>query len=165
MQTVGTHTSRGPADFPGKRKTQRGVAAVELALILPLLVGMLALTIFFARVFWHYTVAQKAAHDAARYVATVPQTEMHATRIAATMSIAEQLLDEELADLNPGDIPVSPFVLCDGWNCNGITTPTTISVRVQMQMTDPMFGPMVQLFTGQDSLVITAIVHMPYIGE
>lgn len=151
--------------IPGRRNKQRGVAAVELALILPLLVGMLALTVFFSRVFWHYTAAQKAAHDTARYVASVPMTDMHWSRIAATVNVAQQILDEELAELNPGEAPVSAFVLCDGWNCDGLSQPDTISVRVRMNMSDPLFGPVVQAFTGEDSLLITAVVHMSYVGR
>lgn len=154
----------GTLTYP-RRHRERGIAAVELALLLPVLVSMLALTMFFGRVLWHYTAAQKAAHDAARYMSTVPLTDMHWTRIEETVNVADQILDEELGELNPGEIPVSSAVRCDDWECNGLTTPTTVSVRVQMRMSDPIFGTLTQAITGNNSLLLTAIVTMPYSGR
>ena len=43
----------------------RGSVAVECAIVLPILLLLISGLLFFARVFWCYTVAQKAAHDGA----------------------------------------------------------------------------------------------------
>jgi Flp pilus assembly protein TadG len=45
---------------------QRGVAAVEFAILVPLLLILLTAPLYIGRVLWHYTVIHKAAHDAAR---------------------------------------------------------------------------------------------------
>lgn len=100
---------------------QRGVAAVELAIILPILVVLLALPFYFGRLFWHYTVAEKAAHDAALYLSSIPVTEMKSqARIASIIDVAKQIYDVVVAELNPGDYPPTPtfFVWhhCLRWN-------------------------------------------------
>src|SRR3954467_9708660 len=60
----------------GLRK-ERGVAAVEFAILLPILIALLSLPVFFARVCMHYSVAQKAAQNSAMYIATIPYVEMY----------------------------------------------------------------------------------------
>ena len=60
----------------GPRRRQRGIAAVELALVLPAFVLLLAATVFIGRTLYHYQAIQKAAHDAARYLASAPALEV-----------------------------------------------------------------------------------------
>lgn len=55
-------------------KDQRGAAAAEFALILPMML-IIALSFYEAgRVFWSYNIVQSAARDAARYAARLPVT-------------------------------------------------------------------------------------------
>jgi len=55
-------------------KEERGSAAAEFALILPLML-MLAFSFYEAgRVFWSYNIVQASARDAARYAARLPVT-------------------------------------------------------------------------------------------
>lgn len=152
--------------FPAKRQRQGGVAAVEMAIILPFLVMLLALPLFFSRVLWHYTVAQKAAHDAARYFATVPVREMMSPgKIPQSVAVARDIATEEMGDLKPGPYEPVTHVMCGAFPCTGFTRPVTITVRVEMPMYDGLFGPLTQAFAGDYGLVIAAEVTMPYVGN
>jgi hypothetical protein len=50
-------------------KRQRGVALVEFALVLPLLVLMTCITTEFGRAIWQYNTLAKSVRDSARYLA------------------------------------------------------------------------------------------------
>ena len=64
---------------PGRKscpRRQDGVAAIELALILLFFMGLLPVVLLFGRALLAYTAMQKGAHDAARYMATLPLPQM-----------------------------------------------------------------------------------------
>lgn len=142
---------------------QRGVAAVELALILPVMVIFLGFPLFFARYFWYYTVAQKAAQDSARYLATISVQEMRIGSLnQAALAIASQIATTELAELNPGTAPPSVTFYCGGYVCSGIgarSLPDTVLVRVTMDMVDNILGI---VDTGRYGWPITVDVEMRY---
>jgi Flp pilus assembly protein TadG len=54
------------------RTHERGAAAVEMALILPLVAVLLFALIEFGRLFWTYHIASAAVRDGARYGARLP---------------------------------------------------------------------------------------------
>lgn len=142
---------------------ERGVAAIELALILAF-VGIVLLPTFLwvGRLLWHYTVAEKAAHDAARYLSTVPVADMKSlNRSGTAVGIAMEVGNAETAELNLGDgLPVYT-ITCGKFTCGGQGAPTTVRVAVQFPMSDPVF----QLFTQDDGIWITADVTLPYVGD
>lgn len=144
-------------------RRQRGLAAVELAFIMPIFLLLLALPLYFGRVFWHYTVAQKAAHDAARYMSSVSLSELKdPTRIAHVVALATDIVTAETAELNPGTYPPSITVLCDGLACAGFTTPATVTVGVQLYMDDIFFSDITSsVLGGLASLPLTATVTFP----
>lgn len=147
-------------------RAQRGVAAVELALVLPLLLIMLAVPLFFGRVFWHYTVAQKAAYDAVRYFATVPVTHMrNPNQVGYAVAVAHAIVAQVTADLNPGPYPPAISVLCDGLLCDGFSAPVKVKVGVRISMHDEMFPFVTSTFMGEYGLPLTAEVTMRYAGE
>lgn len=84
------------------RARQKGVAAIELALILLFFMGLLPIVLLFGRALFMYTVVQKSAQDAARYMATLPLQQMTndvpATQAAA---FATQLVQQALAETGP----------------------------------------------------------------
>jgi hypothetical protein len=143
-------------------RRQRGVAAVEFAILVPLLLILLSAPLYIGRVLWHYTVVQKAAHDAARYLSTVPEAEMRSIALApSAAALADSIVQAELADLNTGSGPPIVTVLCNGRACGGIIVWNTVSVTIDAEMRDPFFGTG---YGGVDGLVITADVQMKYIG-
>jgi hypothetical protein len=147
-------------------RCQRGIAAVELALILPLIVLLLAVPLYFGRVFWHYTAAQKAAQDAARYLSMVPSTELaDSTRVRYALKVAQDIAEAETAELNPG--PDRPYisVTCDDWACDGFSAPTTVGVSVHLKMVDAYFPVATSLFGGDGGIVLRAAAKVHYVGK
>jgi Flp pilus assembly protein TadG len=145
------------------QRPRRGIAAVEFAILVPILVVLISAPLFIGRVLWHYTAAQKAAHDAARFLSTVSEGEMRTQGLAASsVAVARDIVAAELADLNNGSYPPSVFIQCDGLGCDGLVMPVTVRVTVRMEMMDPFFG----ISAGSEyGLLISADVQMSYIGS
>lgn len=155
-----------------RRARQRGVAAIELAIILPIMMILLAVPLFFGRVFWHYTVAQKAAHDGARYMSEIPLNDMTAnslTLIGHHLAVAGEIVADEMSDLNSGPDPTVVTYSCEypfGYaNCDGKTTPKSVRVLVRITMTDAIFPGYTSEFIGDNGLVLNAAVTMPYVAN
>ncbi|MBP1204823.1 Flp pilus assembly protein TadG [Duganella sp. 1411] len=142
-------------------RRQHGIAAVELALILPVLVLMLIFPLYLGRVYWHYTVIQHAAHDAARYLSKAPDTEMsNATRAVAVASVADTIIAMELAELAPGAYPYVAQVNCDSGPCVGYSRPSKVRVSIQLLVEDIFFPGYLSL-----TIPLTVDVSYPYMGR
>lgn len=153
---------------PARRaiRAQRGVAAVEMALILPILIVLLAVPLYFGRVFWHYTVAQKAAHDAARYLTTAPLTQMrNPSQVGHAVAVAQAIVDAEIGELNPGPYRPTVAIQCDGVPCDGFIAPATIRVHIRMPMYDLFMSSVTEPQGGASGLLITADLTMRYAGN
>lgn len=146
---------------------QRGIAAVELAIILPILVALLAVPFYLGRVFWHYTIAEKAAHDAALYLSSVPLTEMKSqTRIAEVVDVANQIYDLEAAGMNPGVFSPVPTFQCNTTACAGLLVPDTVRVTVQMRVFDDFLSSFTTDYKDEEGgIVLFADVTLPYVGK
>jgi hypothetical protein len=155
---------------PAVRASERGIALIEFALIAPILLALLAFTVFFGRVFWHYTVAQKAAYDAAIVMSMASKREIELKKSGHTepdiVGLARVVAVEELDGLNPGsgDAPTIA-VQCDSLPCIGIKAPKEVSVTVRMVMVDPFFLSATQVLDTPDGLLMTAQVRLPYVGH
>lgn len=150
---------------PARPWRQRGGAAVEAAILLPIFVSFLTFPIFYARCFWHYTVAQKAAQDAARYLSAVPAREMRSKKLVkAAGAIAIEIANRELAELSPGTEIDPPILYCDDVVCGTYsgTVPSNVRVVVNFGMRDTFFGV---VDTGRYGIQITADVKMRYVGS
>lgn len=148
-----------------RRKTrEHGAAAIELAFILPILIVFLTFPFFYARCYWHYTVAQKAAQDAARYLSMVPAAEMRSPELAlAAANVAIEIAKREMAELAPGTTIKTPQAKCDGFDCGFYVgqVPEKVRVGISFGMVDTMFGV---VETGRYGLLITADVTLRYVG-
>ncbi|APA70630.1 MULTISPECIES: TadE/TadG family type IV pilus assembly protein [unclassified Janthinobacterium] len=83
-------------------RRQRGVAAIELALILLFFMGLLPFMLLFGRALLTYTALQKSVHDAARYMATMPLPQMAKNGSAAQgAAFARQMVVEAMAESWP----------------------------------------------------------------
>jgi uncharacterized membrane protein len=154
-----------PAKPVSPKTRQRGVAAVEAALIVPIFVVLLTVPIYYARCFWHYTVAQKAAQDAARYLSQVSAAEMRAPALAqAAGNIALQIAQREMAELVPGSAMGVPVVQCDYLPCGTVigSAPATVRVYITFSMYDNVFGV---VDAGRFGLIVTADISMRFVGN
>lgn len=149
------------------RKRQDGVAAVECSLLLPILLLFLILGYFTVSIFWHYTMAQKAAQDAARYLSTVPPAEMMAPALAgAAGSIAQQIVMREIADMSPQTQIAQIETFCNGsTNCGGGLATGTPPTTVRVKFSIAMFDPSGFVDTGWYGFQITADQTMRYAGN
>ncbi|WP_306392204.1 TadE/TadG family type IV pilus assembly protein [Telluria beijingensis] len=123
---------------------QHGAAAVELALLLPFFVILMSVVLFLGRYQWHYTAAQKAAQNASRYLSTISAQEMRDVALApAAAAVAGEIVHMELDELRTGGVRPRIAVQCGGMPCQGVTgnpLPETVTVAVQMDMFDHIFG-------------------------
>ena len=161
-----TTTRNRPMGKHGGRRRQAGVAAVEFAIILPLLLALLTFPIFFARVFMHYSVAQKAAHDAAIYLSNIPFAEMNDyDRSLDAAKVAEAIVTEELGELRPGKgkKPVIQ-VQCDGGPC-GTFAPNLVTVHVRMRMYDDFFNDWSWEAVGRSGIQLNVHATARYVGN
>ena len=142
---------------------QRGAAAVELAILIPILIVILAPLILYARYMWHYTVVHRAAQDAAQYLATVPKAEMNSRLLAGrAKDVAVEIVKTELADLAPEDALYDPGVYCDTEECGSVAgAPQTVRVLVSFEFYDNIF----HTYLGPRGFTIEANVTMSYVGK
>jgi hypothetical protein len=150
------------------RRIEQGSAAVECVLVLPIFL-LLAFSIFlFSRIFWHYTVAEKAAHDATMFLAKASLKEIRAPSTGVEIPIAQvarSIAVSELADLSPGDSPPFVNVLCNGLGCDGFTTPQNVAVVIRMQMTISVFPDLLSTFDLPSEILLTAQAETNYAGD
>jgi len=129
--------------------------------------------LFFARVFWCYTVAQKAAHDGARFLSTTTLREITPSSTGNDVPVAlvaGKIARDEVAELNPG-AGIGVEVLCyQGtpvayWgHCFGIDVPKKVLVRVTVPVMDPFFDPFTELFTDGNPIILRAVMATDYVG-
>lgn len=153
---IRAHKTRRPPPSP-----VRGVAAVEFALLVPLLLVLLALPLYLGRYTWHYTAAQVAATNAARYMSAIPVAELtNPYRAPAVANVAYQIVDAHLIELAPGPFAPSVLVQCDNTHCIGASKPRTVTVNVQIIVRDVFFPTMSRM-----SMTATVKVTYPYLGR
>ena len=126
-----------------RRTGQRGAILIELAVfVVPAFLMLLAYAVFYARVLYHYQVAQKAAQDAARYLASAPAMHMgDPARIAGEVAVAKAIAGAGLQELRPGPNR-GPFVSvqCGSGDCWGLSLPATVTVRVAIINHNDLFS-------------------------
>ena len=134
-------------------------------MILPILLLFIFMPLFIGRFFWHYTAAQKAAQDAARYLSTISAQEMREEALAGQAAeVARQIVLAEIEGLAPGPNSPTIIILCGGEPCvgiDGLALPDTVSVTVRMRFYD-ILGV---VDTGRYGIPINATSAMRYVGN
>ncbi len=99
---------------PKNRRRRRGLAAVEFALLLPLLAFLFVITVDYARVFYYSLTVTNCARSGAIYGCQKPANALDTAGIAA-------IAKKDVGTLNATLLKVTSTV-------NSSTNPTTLSV-------------------------------------
>lgn len=122
------------------QRRQRGVAAIELALIMLFFMALLPLVLLFGSALQAYTALQKGTHDAARYMATLPLVQMTSMTAAAQSSVfARQMVLDAMAETWPAmgvnQINLECVYSDDVYACGNFPSkPLQVRVRVGVDM-------------------------------
>jgi hypothetical protein len=153
-------------------RRSRGVAAVELAILLAtILPVLLAGVLLFGRYFWYYTVAQKAALDAATFLAAASPADFKTPGpwgLPPIVNAARLIAANEVEGLQPGTYPVYVEAYCDRLGCGaGKPIPQNITVYVYATLEDPFLGPISEAFLGRSpiEIPINATASISYVGN
>ncbi len=149
-------------------KPANGSVAIEMALILPLFLILLAGPLYMARAAWCYSVGQKAAHDATRYVATATQAELRTAgggfSEARVPAIARWIAQQELDEIVTLADGIVITVLCDGDGC-GVQKPATVRTSVQIALHDHVLGGLTMDYLGSAEMKMNSEVTMRYVDQ
>jgi Flp pilus assembly protein TadG len=148
-----------------KRK-MRGVAVIEFAIVLPLLVLIVTGLIEYGRLMWNYNALAKASRDAARYLSTVDANDL-ANEASQNNSTANKMVRDAALSAGLDITGLSIAISCDDIpNCStasGTNKPDRVEVAIGYPFT---IGGWVPVF-GTDIRLVTLSPHttMPYMRQ
>lgn len=150
------------------RRSAKGSVAVEMAFVLPIFLLLLAVPLFFARVFWFYSVGQKAAHDATRFLSTATQAEIRTSgggfNEAKVAAVARWIAQQELEEILPFTDGILIDVQCNSGSC-GLNVPSTVHVGIQIGVHDNILDSLSSKYLGRTDTVLIGNVTMRYVGS
>lgn len=117
---------------PAGTRFQRGVAAIELAIGMVMILLITAGIVEFGRAFWYYNALDKATRDAARYLSAVPVVEMtDSAPAAAAITTAKNMVVAAVNDANvsPNITTANVVVSCDA-ACGDDVKPVSVTVTI-----------------------------------
>ncbi|GAB2857283.1 hypothetical protein GCM10027277_27120 [Pseudoduganella ginsengisoli] len=115
---------------------QNGVAAIELALCLSACALLAPTVLALAGVFLHYAAMQKAVHEGARYMASLPPQALGTDAAATQAMAAARAIMVETARQAGLEVTLQPeqiIIECDGFACYG-TLPSSIKVSAAINV-------------------------------
>jgi Flp pilus assembly protein TadG len=115
-------------------KRERGAVALELALVVPTLMVLLVLVLYYGRLAYHYEIAQKSVQAGTRYLSSVPFMNLRTSASAQYESnLTQTIVQAEMASLGS---TATVAVICNSVPCNVLNgvVPTTISVTVIVEV-------------------------------
>jgi len=96
----------------------RGAVAIEAAMTMLLLVPLLVAGLYFGRLALAVTALEQAAANAARYMATRPDEDLHdQVRVTAALKAARRIFDDTLAAANVPTRDLYVWFSCDPGDC------------------------------------------------
>jgi len=149
------------------RRRSSGIAAVELALVMPTFFVLIACTLFFGQALLNYQTARKASHDAVRYLSSVSLTDMlNPAKVGDHATLTRAIVTEEMGSLMASG-PYAPVVTvqCDGISCTGFSSPSSMSVAVQIYVANDVMPSIILSLFGIPGVAVTATSTLPYVGR
>ena len=111
-----------------KPMQQEGVAAVEFAFMLIVLLIIVAGIIEFGRAFWYYNALTKATRDGARYMSSVSKDQIQSAGVLTTQNLV--VAEANAASIWPAITAANVTVTCLPSACTNGTAPTDVSVAI-----------------------------------
>lgn len=162
MKTPYRHSSR----------RARGSIAVECAIVVCIFVVIAATMLYIGRILWHYNVIEKAAHDAARFLASATPRETMTSGGGAEppiVNVAYRIVQAEVAELNPGSGVIIPDALCyngASWSrCYGVEPVTRVRMRIYAEMADPFFSGLTWPMDVDGPIVLRSVMMTDHVGN
>jgi Flp pilus assembly protein TadG len=132
-----------PAGIQQRVPGQRGVVAIETALVLLASFALLPFMLYFARLTLHGAVLQQASFSATRYLATLPREQMRDPALqAAALNVARGLIGEAVAGAQLDTSPRAIEFMCDITECSQMGfagAPALVTAHITLLFTDPVF--------------------------
>ena len=160
-----------------RARGQRGSVSLGMAVVLALLLLSLAVPLFLGRAFWYYSVAHKAALDAARYLASASGSEMLAAasegREARGAAGARLIAEAGTAALRTATEPRAIQVQCGTTRAGGAVSygdcgtavPDTVRVNIGLSLSTSLLPAMGLAYSQSDPLYMTTVVTLRYAGN
>jgi hypothetical protein len=148
----------------GRLRRQRGVAAIELALITVAVFWLLPFVFWFGRIFYEYNVLLKAGHQAARYMAALPAAEIGSFGAsAAAMTTARQMVIDAGSGAGIDLSGIGGIIECapDGCGTAG-EVPTTIRLHFKTTAVDNQFYYFTVPLLGDQNFTFSVDITEPY---
>lgn len=157
-------SSRTPCG-PARARRQRGVAAIELALILSFCALLAPTVVALAQLFYQYSALQNAVHRAARYMSSVPQSEMNNQAQIAALALQAQTMVTEagiaagLTGMRLGNVTVN----CDASTCGYAgAAPVSITILARMTLEDSGLAASYYDLLGQSGFTLRVNASVRY---
>lgn len=152
---------------------ERGVAAVEFAIVVSLLVLITGGIIEFGRVLWHLDALTKATRDGARFISSVSVDQVGSLAVAATPPAncdsyspitADRLVYCAAVAANlPGFVIGNVVVSCDSGSCTNNIAPTYVTVAIAGYSVD--FGSLFSIPLPAGLWALTPYTTMRYMCD
>ena len=149
-------------------RRERGLAHIELAIVLSVMGFLLPLVFSFGQIFYLYSVVKQANSDAAASLAVVPMSEWSTSSASDSpmKQRARQIVQQALASasVSPAVTVAETVITCKVGNlygrpCGGISRASAITVNLTVVV--PLGGAMAMFNIG-DSTEIVTTVTVPY---
>jgi Flp pilus assembly protein TadG len=145
---------------------QRGIAAIELALIMAAIAFVVPLTVALGSMFRSHAVLQNSVNAAARYLASLPVAEIKSydasdTAVEVVKSIVRDSAIEANLVLIPGRNATT--VRCDSYPCSTVSVvPATVTVSQVLVLDAGDLPGLGYLMGGGSGFTITITSTVPY---
>ncbi|WP_432377608.1 TadE family protein [Duganella sp. P38] len=142
----------------------RGIATIELALALPVILMVLMFLLLAGSLHYKYEVAQKAARNASRYLSSVSKLDMkNPAQIGYHTALARAMIESELSAVSSTPYPPTITIICGAAYCDGYSLPATVTVTIRILAVDTLFGGFTSNWIGGDFLLVSSAT-MAYAG-
>ena len=145
---------------PAPSRRQHGVASVEFAIVIFILLLIGAGIVEFGRAFWYYDAMLKGTRDAARYLSSVPTANLSSGGTTAR----QMVVGEAVAGGVPAFTSAHVTVSCAPTACAAAVLPTDISsVTVSTQYVLGVGSVFPFIGGGGATVTLTPHTTMPYL--